>query len=138
MPASFTESATPVSLRRLFASASFVGCGDVAVSDVSDDSRECRPGCLFAALPGHRTDGLDHLDEAIQRGATALLLSRPLPEIPLPQCIVPDVRHAYATLCEALFGYPSRRLGMVGVTGTNGKTTVTWMIRSIQIGRAHV
>src|SRR5690606_29837016 len=77
MPASITESATPVSLRRLFASASFVGCGDVAVSDVSDDSRECRPGCLFAALPGHRTDGLDHLDEAIQRGATALLLSRP-------------------------------------------------------------
>jgi UDP-N-acetylmuramoyl-L-alanyl-D-glutamate--2,6-diaminopimelate ligase len=131
MPASFTESATPVSLRRLFASASFVGCGDVAVSDVSDDSRECRPGCLFAALPGSRTDGLIHLQEAIHRGAKALLLSRPLPEVPLPQCIVPDVRRAYATLCEALFGYPSRRLGMVGVTGTNGKTTVTWMVRSI-------
>jgi UDP-N-acetylmuramoyl-L-alanyl-D-glutamate--2,6-diaminopimelate ligase len=137
MPASFTKSATPVSLRRLFASASFVGCGDVAVSDVSDDSRQCRPGCLFAALPGYRTDGLHHLEEAVHRGAAALLLSRPLPEVPLPQCIVPDVRRAYATLCEALFGYPSRRLGMVGVTGTNGKTTVTWMIRSILEAAGH-
>lgn len=126
-----TESATPVSLRRLFTSASFVGCGDVAVSDVSDDSRDCRPGCLFAAIPGTHTHGIDHLDQALASGAGALLVDRPLPTVALPQCVVPDVARAYAKLCEALYGYPSRRLGMVGVTGTNGKTTVTWMVRSI-------
>lgn len=130
----FTEAPTPVSLRRLFASASFVGCGDVAVADVTADSRQCQPGCTFAALPGLHTHGLDHLQEAIDRGATTLLLDRPLPETTLRQCIVPDVRLAYALLCEALYGFPSRRLGMVGVTGTNGKTTVTWMVRSILEG----
>ena len=131
MNAPFTEAPTPVSLRRLFASASFVGCGDIAVSDVTADSQQCQPGCLFAALPGTNTHGLNHLDEAIAGGAVALLVDKPLPASPLRQCVVPDVRKAYAQLCEALFGYPSRRLGMVGVTGTNGKTTVTWMVRSI-------
>lgn len=131
MNAQFTEAPTPVSLRRLFSSASFVGCGDVAVSDVSADSRDCGPGCLFAALPGVRAHGLQYLDEAVNNGAKALLVDRPLPDSPLRQCVVPDVRWAYAELCEALWGYPSRRLGTVGVTGTNGKTTVTWMVRSI-------
>src|SRR5690606_7230824 len=126
MPHTFTQAATPVSLRRLFASASFVGCGDIAVSDVSADSRDCEPGSLFAALPGTNCDGTTFVDEAIQNGATAVLLQRPLTGITVHQCIVPDVRRAYAELCEALYGYPSRRLGIVGVTGTNGKTTVTW------------
>ena len=127
----FPEAPTPVSLRRLFASASFVGCGDVAVSQVSADSRTCRPGSLFAALPGVTTHGVSFVDEAIENGAVALLTDRPLPDSPLQQCVVPDVRRAYAQLCEALWGYPSRRLGTVGVTGTNGKTTVTWLVRSI-------
>lgn len=131
MPHTFTQAATPVSLRRLFASASFVGCGDIAVSDVSADSRDCEPGSLFAALPGTNCDGTTFVDEAIQNGATAVLLQRPLTGITVHQCIVPDVRRAYAELCEALYGYPSRRLGIVGVTGTNGKTTVTWLVRSI-------
>jgi UDP-N-acetylmuramoyl-L-alanyl-D-glutamate--2,6-diaminopimelate ligase len=131
MPLAFTQSATPVSLRRLFASASFVGCGDIAVSDVTADSRACRPGSLFAAFPGTVADGVDFIDEAIGRGATAVLLERPLTTARVPQCIVPDVRRAFAGICDALYGYPSRRLGIVGVTGTNGKTTVTWLVRSI-------
>lgn len=131
MTASFPDTPTPVSLRRLFASASFVGCGDIAVSEVTADSRDCRPGSLFAALPGSRTHGLEHLKEVVKRGATSLLVDQPLPNVSLRQCVVRDVRKAYAELCEAVYGYPSRRLGMVGVTGTNGKTTVTWMVRSI-------
>ena len=131
MNTQFPEAPTPVSLRRLFASASFVGCGDIAVSQVSADSRHCRAGDLFAALPGVAAHGLQFVEEAIDRGASALLTDRPVPGSPVNQCVVPDVRRAYAELCEALWGYPSRRLGTVGVTGTNGKTTVTWLVRSI-------
>ncbi len=131
MPHAFKQAATPVSLRRLFASASFVGCGDIAVSDVSEDSRSCERGHLFAALPGTTAQGIQFVDDAIRRGAKAVLTNRPLTNADVHQCIVPDVRQAYAELCEALYGYPSRRLGIVGVTGTNGKTTVTWLVRSI-------
>jgi UDP-N-acetylmuramoyl-L-alanyl-D-glutamate--2,6-diaminopimelate ligase len=131
MPLAFIQSATPVSLRRLFASASFVGCGDIAVSDVTADSHACRAGSLFAALPGTVADGVDYIDEAIDRGATAVLVERPVTSAHVHQCVVPDVRRAYANICEALYGYPSRRLGIVGVTGTNGKTTVTWLVRAI-------
>jgi UDP-N-acetylmuramoyl-L-alanyl-D-glutamate--2,6-diaminopimelate ligase len=126
-----SDTTVPVSLRRLFAAASFVGCGDIAVTDVTEDSRSCRAGCLFAALPGTRTQGLSFVNEAIERGASSLLVDRPLPDCPVPQCIVPNSRVAFAQLCEALYGYPSRRLATVGVTGTNGKTTVTWLVRSI-------
>ncbi|MBX3438896.1 MAG: hypothetical protein KF861_15500, partial [Planctomycetaceae bacterium] len=131
MPHAFSRAAAPVSLRRLFASASFVGCGDIAVHDVSADSRTCTRGSLFAAIPGTTVHGVNFIQDAINRGATAVLVNRPLTDVPVPQCIVPDVRRAYAELCEALYGFPSRRLGVVGVTGTNGKTTVTWLVRSI-------
>lgn len=131
MSHAFTPAATPVSLRRLFAAASFVGCGDIAVSEVTADSRECTPGSLFAAIPGTKVHGADFVQDAIARGARSLLVERPLQHAAVPQCVVADVRRAYAVLCDALYGYPSRRLGMVGVTGTNGKTTVTWLVRSI-------
>ncbi|MGD9857483.1 MAG: UDP-N-acetylmuramoyl-L-alanyl-D-glutamate--2,6-diaminopimelate ligase [Planctomycetaceae bacterium] len=131
MPHAFTQAATPVSLCRLFASASFVGCGDIAVSEVSADSRTCLPGWMFAAIPGTTAHGASFVPDAIRRGAKALLVEHPLMDAPVQQCVVPDVRRAYAELCEALYGYPSRRMGMVGVTGTNGKTTVTWLVRSI-------
>ncbi|MCA9077547.1 MAG: UDP-N-acetylmuramoyl-L-alanyl-D-glutamate--2,6-diaminopimelate ligase [Planctomycetaceae bacterium] len=131
MPHTFTRVATPVSLRQLFSSASFVGCGDIAVESVSEDSRTCEQGCLFVAIPGTTEQGTTYVDDAVANGATAILTQTPLENIRVKQCIVPDVRRAYAHLCEALFGYPSRRLGLVGVTGTNGKTTVTWLVRSI-------
>ena len=121
----------PVSLRRLIPSASFIGCADVVARDVAELSSECRPGIVFAAIPGHRRHGAEFLGEAIANGAVAILTDRPLVEASLPQCIVPDVRRAYAELCQALFAYPTRRLGMVGVTGTNGKTTTTWLTRAL-------
>lgn len=131
MAHTFTRVATPVSLRRLFTSASFVGCGDIAVDSVSEDSRTCVPGCLFVAIPGTTELGTDFVTEAVANGATAILTQTPLESTGVKQCIVPNVRSAYAHLCEAMYGYPSRRLGLVGVTGTNGKTTVTWLVRSI-------
>lgn len=120
-----------VSLHELLPSASFVGCGDIPVSAVAAHSAQCTPGCLFATLPGTKAHGRDFLKHALLGGAAAILTDRPLAEIPLPQCIVPDVRLAYGLICHGLQAFPSRRLGVAGVTGTNGKTSVTWMVRSL-------
>ncbi|MGE3314950.1 MAG: UDP-N-acetylmuramoyl-L-alanyl-D-glutamate--2,6-diaminopimelate ligase, partial [Planctomycetaceae bacterium] len=121
----------PVSLRQLFPRSSFVGCADIRVSDATEHSAQCGPQMLFAAVPGTRVDGTTFAAEAIDHGASSLLVQRPIPSVSVPQCVVPDVRRAYAELCGALAGFPSRSLGVAGVTGTNGKTTTTWMIRSI-------
>lgn len=121
----------PVGLRRLFPLASFVGCADIRVFDACEHSDECTPGVLFAAIRGTRTDGARYVSAAVERGAESLLIDRPLARVPVPQCVVPNVRKAYAQLCSALAGSPGEHLKMVGVTGTNGKTTVTWMIRGI-------
>ena len=120
-----------VSLRHLFPHASFIGCADLRVRDAACASAEVTPGALFAALPGTARHGREYVSDAIQRGAKSLLLDRPMPECPLPQCVIPSVREAYSRLCHCLYADPTRSLGMVGVTGTNGKTTTTWMVRSI-------
>jgi UDP-N-acetylmuramoyl-L-alanyl-D-glutamate--2,6-diaminopimelate ligase len=125
------SASTPVSLRRLFPDASFVGRAEIAVADATDRSGEVRPGCLFAALAGTNVHGRTFVADAIARGATAILTDAPLADARVPQCIVRDVRTAYGQLCHTLEQWPSRRMGVVGVTGTNGKTTVTWLVRSI-------
>lgn len=118
------------SLRRLFPQASFVGCANICATDAFDDSREVRPESLFAVIHGTKADGCQFVRDAIAHGATSLLVDRPLADVSIPQCIVSDVRSAYSRLCEALAGDPSRRLDVAGITGTNGKTTTTWLIRS--------
>jgi UDP-N-acetylmuramoyl-L-alanyl-D-glutamate--2,6-diaminopimelate ligase len=125
------QPAMTVSLRRLLPAASFVGCADVIVTDVTERSSECVPGMVFVAIPGTRQTGADFVPDALSRGASAVITDQPLAEIRVPQCIVPDVRRAYAETCHAVHGYPSWRLRLVGVTGTNGKTTTTWMVRSL-------
>ncbi|MBI3860482.1 MAG: UDP-N-acetylmuramoyl-L-alanyl-D-glutamate--2,6-diaminopimelate ligase [Planctomycetia bacterium] len=120
-----------VNLRRLFPRASFVGCGDIRAVEATDRSGDCRANSLFAVIRGTQTDGHQHIHDAVARGASALLVDRPQADVSVPQCVVPDVRRAYAELCSALMAHPSRHLGLAGVTGTNGKTTTTWLIRSI-------
>lgn len=120
-----------VSLHRLFPQASFVGCGDISANDVSEDSRHIEPGAVFAALSGTRVDGAHYALDAVSRGCKAVLTERPLAEVRVPQCIVSDARAAYARLCDAVLGHPARHLKIAGVTGTNGKTTTSWWIRSI-------
>lgn len=121
----------PLSLKKLFPSASFVGCADIRVTTATDNSKDCRTNSLFAAIPGTHLDGGHFIEEAIHRGATAILCDHPRPEIPVPQCIVPHVRSAYAKLCHALYHMPGEGLKTIGITGTNGKTTTTYLVRSI-------
>ncbi len=126
-----TPAQVPVQLRQVFPVASFVGCANIRVTGATANSRECQPGMLFAAIPGTHVDGHDFAADAVARGATSLLVSRPLPEITVPQCVVSDPRRAFALLCSQLWRNPSNSLKTLGITGTNGKTTTTWLCRSI-------
>lgn len=105
---------------------------DVLVTDVTHDSRRCTPGSVFAAICGARFDGHDYIGEAMQRGAVAVISERPCPtDFAGAWLHVEDVRLALALAAAEVFGHPSRQLQLVGVTGTNGKTTTTHLIDSI-------
>ncbi|HEY2148370.1 MAG TPA: UDP-N-acetylmuramoyl-L-alanyl-D-glutamate--2,6-diaminopimelate ligase, partial [Pirellulales bacterium] len=130
MPA-LTPRTHSVSLKRLCPTARFFGSADIEVDSVAADSRAVEPGDLFAALVGNNTDGHDHIAEALARGASAVLAERFVPTGGRPLCVVPDSRVTFARVCQALADNPSRRLKVIGVTGTNGKTSTTWLIRGI-------
>lgn len=120
-----------VSLRELFPSALFVDCDDLAVTTVTDRSGECQPGVLFAAISGHRQNGAEFISAAVRLGAGAVLVEHRVPQLTVPQCIVPHVREAYARIGAGIGGNPSQVVEVLGVSGTNGKTTVTWLIRAM-------
>jgi UDP-N-acetylmuramoyl-L-alanyl-D-glutamate--2,6-diaminopimelate ligase len=102
----------------------------IEVLDVAYDSRRATPGCLFVCIPGHAADGHDFAADAVRRGAVALVVTREL-DLEVPQVLVEDARDALAVASVALFGDGSRRLDVVGVTGTAGKTTVTHMVEHV-------
>jgi UDP-N-acetylmuramoyl-L-alanyl-D-glutamate--2,6-diaminopimelate ligase len=117
-----------ISLRKLLPEAEFLGSDDLRVGGCACDSREVRPGDLFAALPGSLYDGRDFIAEAIERGCSAVLTQLPVSGVSVPVCTVKNVRDAFGRICQELAGNPSRRLRVIGVTGTNGKTTTTCLI----------
>lgn len=106
------------------------GDGTLAVTDVTHDSRKTGPGSLFAAVRGRRVDGHAFVRRATEQGASAALVERFLP-CSLPQVRVADTRRALGPAAALVHGDPTRRLDVVGITGTNGKTTVTVMLESI-------
>jgi UDP-N-acetylmuramoyl-L-alanyl-D-glutamate--2,6-diaminopimelate ligase len=107
-----------------------IGSGDVRVRGVRQDSRHVEHGELFVARRGGRTSGAAHALEAVSRGAHALMLERgePLPATRLPVLEVSNVKRGLALAAEAVYGFPSRAVDVIGVTGTNGKTTTTFLI----------
>ncbi|MFN9721231.1 MAG: UDP-N-acetylmuramoyl-L-alanyl-D-glutamate--2,6-diaminopimelate ligase [Planctomycetota bacterium] len=120
-----------LSLRETLGAVSFVGTGDIKFSRFVCDSRHVRPGDVFFAFPGFRYDGRQFLDHAMAAGASAVVVDRPMAAIPVPQCVVADPRAAFARICFASHAMPQQQLTIAGVTGTNGKTTSTWLLRAI-------
>ncbi len=107
--------------------------GDLAAADVHavvHDSRSVSPGTLFCCVRGATIDGHDLAPDAVAAGAVALLCERPL-RLDVPQVVVADVRAAMGVVAAALHEHPSRHLHVVGVTGTNGKTTTTHLLAAI-------
>jgi UDP-N-acetylmuramoyl-L-alanyl-D-glutamate--2,6-diaminopimelate ligase len=103
---------------------------DLDVRDLAYDSRHVEPGALFFCVTGARTDGHAHAGEAVEHGAVALVVERPL-ELPVPQLVVPNVRAAMAPAAATFFDHPSHELTVAGVTGTNGKTTTAFLLFSM-------
>ncbi|MGI8921152.1 MAG: UDP-N-acetylmuramoyl-L-alanyl-D-glutamate--2,6-diaminopimelate ligase [Solirubrobacteraceae bacterium] len=106
------------------------GAADVEVSALAYDNRTVTPGTLFFCVPGFQRDGHDFAPDAVARGAAALVVQRPL-GLSVPEIVVEDVRAEMALAAARFHGDPSAALDVVGVTGTNGKTTTAYLVRAL-------
>jgi UDP-N-acetylmuramoyl-L-alanyl-D-glutamate--2,6-diaminopimelate ligase len=107
------------------------GAPDVPVTGIAYDSRHVAPGHVFVALKGLHTDGSFFIRQAVERGAAAVVSEQTLTGLPIPMLEVHDARAALAILAAEFFGHPSEKMRVVGITGTNGKTTTSYLVASI-------
>jgi UDP-N-acetylmuramoyl-L-alanyl-D-glutamate--2,6-diaminopimelate ligase len=107
-----------------------LGSPAIEVRDLAYDARAVTPGALFFAVPGEHADGHDFAAAAVEAGAAAVVVEREL-ELPVPQIVVADSRAAMAPAADVFFGEPTRELEIVGVTGTSGKTTTSFLLFAI-------
>src|SRR4051794_11953519 len=106
------------------------GPDGVAVTGLAFDNRAVEPGTVFFCVPGFTRDGHDFAPDAVARGASALVVDRPL-GLGVPEVVVDDVRAAMAQAAARFFGDPTAALDVCGITGTNGKTTTAFLVRSL-------
>lgn len=107
-----------------------IGDGNVQLRGVRQDSRRVEAGDLFVARSGGKVSGAQFAQAAVERGAVALLVERgaALPSVSVPLIEVTDARRSLALAAEAVYGNPTRKLSLIGITGTNGKTTTAWLV----------
>ena len=118
-------------LVRRLASPSVNGSLDKQVTSICYDSRRADSGSLFVAIRGERVDGHDFIAEAVDRGAVGVVCQKEVASHRVASVVVDDSRAALARLAATFYGEPSRKLRMIGVTGTNGKTTTTFLIKHL-------
>ena len=103
---------------------------ELEVGGVNCDSRTVQPGDAYVAIRGYQTDGHRYIPDAIRRGASVIICEE-APKEEIPYVLTEDSRAALADMGAAWYGYPAREMTMIGVTGTNGKTTVTYLLKSV-------
>lgn len=109
--------------------------GDTEITDITNDSRKVREGYAFVCIEGSAHDGHRYAADALEKGAAVIICRK---DLGLDrQIIVADTRAAYAEMCAARFGRPADRLRLIGITGTNGKTTVAYMLKAILEAAGH-
>ncbi|NLY42440.1 MAG: UDP-N-acetylmuramoyl-L-alanyl-D-glutamate--2,6-diaminopimelate ligase [Clostridiaceae bacterium] len=108
-----------------------IGNIDAVIKGIAYDSRKVKPGDLFVCIKGFKADGHDYIEEAIQKGASAVMVEKEVGELPVPRIKVTHSRKALALVSAAFYNHPSSEFKLIGVTGTNGKTTTTYLIKSI-------
>jgi UDP-N-acetylmuramoyl-L-alanyl-D-glutamate--2,6-diaminopimelate ligase len=107
------------------------GAASVEITRLDFDSRQVRPGSLFFCVPGFTSNGHDYAPTAVRAGAAALVVDHELPGLDVPQIRVVDVRAEMGPAAATFYGDPTAKLAVTGVTGTNGKTTTTYLLRSL-------
>lgn len=120
-----------VKLSAVLPRARFVACDDIVARGCHDDPRACRPGDVFVARSDAATDGHDIVARAIARGVSGIVAERMIPTFGTPLCLVPDSTWAGARIAHALAGDPARRMRVIAVTGTSGKTTTAWLTAAV-------
>ncbi|MDR1511581.1 MAG: UDP-N-acetylmuramoyl-L-alanyl-D-glutamate--2,6-diaminopimelate ligase [Endomicrobium sp.] len=110
-----------------------IGDDNIEISEISYDSRKISKNYAFFALPGHNTDGTKYISEAISRGASVIITNTKYDINSITQVIVEDIFHFMPIFCAKFYNYPDKELSIIGITGTNGKTTTTYMLESIFI-----
>lgn len=122
-------------LSALFADFPFQKSGDFGadplVTAITADSRQAGPGALFVAMPGGSADGHRYIPDAVDKGAVAVVGSQPMGTLPVPYIRVENPRRTLAYLAAAFYRFPARRLTVIGVTGTDGKTTTSNLLYNI-------
>lgn len=120
-------------LKELLEGLDYTCSGDVGqeITSLVYDSRKVQPGAVFVCLSGSQVDGHIYAEKAVEAGAAALVVQRDVPVEGVPVVRVKNTRYALAVLSAAYFGHPARELKVIGLTGTKGKTTTSYMIRSI-------
>ncbi len=109
---------------------------DEEITAITDDSRKISKGCIFVCVKGERFDGHDAAEGVLRQGAACVVTEHAL-GLGDRELVVEDSRAFYGELCAAWFGHPERKMRFVGVTGTNGKTTTTTVIKQILTASGH-
>lgn len=104
---------------------------EAEITSITSDSRKVTQGSLFIALRGYTMDGHEFVRESVEKGAAAVVVEEPFANLPVPQLVVPDTYLASGILADVFYNHPSSKLRMIGVTGTNGKSTVTHLIEKV-------
>ena len=110
------------------------GFADLEISSLACNSQEVQDGALFIAINGNRSRGSDFIGQAVKNGAVCVISDSEKPDSRykgIPFISLPDTRYAVSVLADEFFGHPCGRLKIAGITGTNGKTTITYLIKSI-------
>ena len=114
------------------------GNDEITVTELVNDSRKVCEGSVFVCISGAVSDGHSYVEEVAEKGAAAVIVEK---DVKMPDCLtvikVSDTRYALALMSAAYFGYPADRLKVIGITGTKGKTTTTYMVKSILEGVGH-
>ncbi len=118
-----------------YSQAELTGSGDVEIECIEYDSRQVKPNSLFVAIKGYERDGFEFVPQAVERGAVAVVGEHNECSLVQNYVKVADPRQALADLAAKFYDYPGRKLKICGVTGTNGKTTVCYLIKSIMEAR---
>ncbi len=111
--------------------AAITGDTSVAVKKIEVDSRLVTEGDLFVAITGEKDDGIRYIPDALARGAAAIVAGSDFPQDVRCKIVVNDIRSAAAKIAARFYAFPTRQLRLIGVTGTNGKTTITFLLKSI-------